>query len=90
MKNKLPKLTQNQIKCGALWLAASNLGMEMKNPKSTKDVLRQWHQLQANAETDEMFNAFEVEGNYWEKLLKQNDDYCVKTIMEELPFLFTK
>lgn len=80
------KLTPDQIKYGSMYIAASNLGQDMQNVKSTQDIHRQWyHVMQIHGEEE---IDVEPERKDWEKQLKRGDSYAVGVIQKELPFLF--
>lgn len=90
------KLTPDQIKYGAMYLAASNLGMDMLGKvKSTNDILGQWNRVQ-----NDLYNATAGDGGEgddgtaelkdWQKMLKRGDSYAVGAIQKELPFLFAQ
>ena len=81
------KLTPDQIKYGAMYLAASNLGMDMSKVKDVWDIKQQWHQIAGSIES-ETGESVEPELKDWIKMLSRGDSYSVGAIKKELPFLF--
>jgi len=90
-KLKEEKLTPDQIKYGAMYLAASNLGFEMdlSHIKSPKDIAKEWHRIwsmhgEEGVDIDDERESYERDL----KAGKKGSNYEVEIIKKELPFLF--
>ena len=89
-KQKKVKLTDDQIKYGAMYLAASNLGMQIQNAKDEMDIRAGWRRcMEAHFEDGQEIDV-QPELKDWEKSLRKGDTYSVGAIQKELPFLFTE
>ena len=84
-KSKI-KLTEDQIKYGSMYLAASNLASEMTNVANVNDIRRQWAQVPC--ESDEQERDIENERIWWAQKLKDGEAFHIESLQKEVPFLF--